>query len=205
MSKVRGHKGSEERRRAQFQALQQRAAGEPAAPKREHIKPVDITDQEEKYEPFLLAVESGFVDVYEARDHLPIDDEAERAVRVLIARFEGDSGHRSGSPDVDALADAANHNIELLFRRYPLLTRAEIIGCLRRLIASIHTWHAPGNPRAYFEFIRDYVLQRAAGDQDDREPARSPSGLWIPGQTRSHVEEEHHPRRPGDLWLPGDA
>ena len=52
--------------------------------------------------------------------------------------------------DVDALADAVNRNIELLFRRHPLLSRAEIIGCLRYIITSIANHRAPGNPRAYF-------------------------------------------------------
>lgn len=205
MSKVKGRKGSEERRRAQFAALQERAASEHAPePRREHIQPVDVTNQEEKYEPLLLAIESGFVEVYEERHHLPVDADAEHAARLLIARFEGDSGKRSGSPDVDALADAANRHIELLFRRHPLLSRAEIIGCLRRIINSVHTWHDPGNPRAYFEFVRDYVLQ-STPDTQEAGPTRNASGIWVPGQERHDDEAETAPRRPGGLWLPGDS
>lgn len=204
MSKMKGRKGSEERRRAQFAALQERAASEPAPePRREHIQPVDVTNQEEKYEPLLLAIESGFVEVYEERHHLPVDTDAEHAARLLIARFEGDSGKRSGSPDVDALADAANRHIELLFRRHPLLSRAEIIGCLRRIITSVRTWHEPGNPRAYLEFVREFVHERVREQQEDG-PERNASGLWVPGQQRQD-EEQQAPRRPGGLWLPGDS
>lgn len=203
MSKAKGHKGGAERRRTQIAALRQRAASEQAPAKREHIAPVDVTEQEMKYEPLLLAIESGLIEVYEARDLLPIDDDAERAARLLIARFEGDSGRHAGSPDVDAMADAANRNIELLFRRHPLLSRAEIIGCLRRIIASIHTWHESGNPRAYLEFVRDFVHERER-EQQEPGPVRDASGLWVPGQQRPNDEQEA-PRRPGGLWVPGDS
>ncbi len=203
MSKAKGRKGSEQRRHAKFSALQQRAASEPAPARREHITPVDVTEQEMKYEPLLLAIESGFMEVYEERGLLPIDDDAEQAARVLIARFEGDTGRHTGSPDVDAMADAANRNIELLFRRHPLLSRAEIIGCLRRIITSVRTWHEPGNPRAYLEFVREFVHERVR-EQQEAGPERSASGLWVPGQQR-HDEQQEAPRRPGGLWLPGDS
>src|SRR5947199_6785064 len=156
-SKTKGRKGSEERRRAQMAMLEERAAAPPPGPRREHIQAVDVTAHEEKYEPFLRAIEDGLTAVYDERNHLPIDDEAERALRLLIARFEGDSGRRSGSPDVDALADGVNHNIDLYFRRNALLSRAEIIGAIRRVIASIATHHDAANPRAYFEFVGDFI------------------------------------------------
>lgn len=203
MSKAKGRKGSEQRRHTQFAALQQRAASEPAPAKREHITPVDVTEQEMKYEPLLLAIESGFMEVYEERDLLPIDDDAEQAARLLVARFEGDTGRHTGSPDVDAMADAANRNIELLFRRHPLLSRAEIIGCLRRIITSVRTWHEPGNPRAYLEYVREFMHERMQ-EQQEVGPERNASGLWVPGQQRQN-EEQEAPRRPGGLWLPGDS
>src|SRR2546421_2531825 len=114
MSKTKGRKGSAERRRAQMALLEQRAAAPPPGPRREHIEPVDVKANEEKYEPFLRAIEDGLIEVYEQRNQLPIDDEAERALRLLIAYFEGDSGRRSRSPDVDALHDAVKRNIEKL-------------------------------------------------------------------------------------------
>lgn len=206
MSKGKSHKGDEGRRKAQFAALQQRAAAAPPATRREHIQAVDITHNEEKYEPLLFAIESGLVEVYEERNHLPIDDEAERAVRLLIARFEGASDRRSGSADVDAMADRANRNIELLFRRHPLLSRAEIVGCLRRVISSIATWHTPDNPRAYFEFIGDFVRRASRETAPTESATRSASGLWVPGQKQPADEEDEAeaPHRPGGLWLPGD-
>lgn len=211
MSK-KGHKDAEvreERRRAQFAALQQRVAAEPQpSARREHIQPVDIEKNEQKYEPLLLAIESALVEVYDERSHLPIDDEAERALRLMIARFEGDSERRSGSPDVDAMADHVNRNIETFFRRHSLLSRAEIIGCLRRIISSIATWHTPDNPRAYFDFVGDFVRRANRGTERDSSVARSASGLWIPGQKAPHDEDEAAeaaaPRRPGGLWVPGD-
>jgi hypothetical protein len=104
---------------------------------------------------------------------------------------------------VDALADAVNRKIELLFRRHPLLSRAEIIGCLRYIITSIATHHASGNPRAYFEWARQLVHQRERAAQHPAGDERRPSGLWVPGQAEP-PEEEVAPRRPGGLWVPGD-
>ena len=202
MSKTKGRKGSAERRRAQMAMLEQRAAVPPPSPRREHIQAVDVKANEEKYEPFLRAIEEGLIEVYEERTQLPIDDEAERALRLLIARFEGDSGRRSRSPDVDALADAVNRKIELLFRRHALLSRAEIIGCLRYIITSIANHHAPGNPRAYFEWARQVVHQRERAAQRHVGGEQPASGLWVPGQ--AEPREEEVPRRPGGLWVPGD-
>ena len=207
MSKTKGRKGSAERRRAQMALLEQRAAAPPPRPRREHIQAVDVTANAEKYEPCLRAIEEGLIAVYEERNQLPIDDEAERALRLLIARFEGDSARRSRSPDVDALADAVNRQIELLFRRHPLLSRAEIIGCLRYIITSIATQHVPGNPRAYFESARQIVHKRERAAQRQAGGERPTSGLWVPGQPEPRAEEEEDevvPRRPGGLWVPGD-
>ena len=207
MSKASKHKATpaqrEKRREAQFAALQQRAAEPVPGSRHEHIQGLDISNQEEKYEPLLFAIESGLVAVYVERGRLPIDDEAERALRLLIARFEGDSDRRSGSPDVDALADGANRNIEQLFRRSPLLSRAEIIGCLRRVIASIHTWHTPENPRAYFEWVIDFVQAREEAARPRSEGLLTPTGLWTPSQPRQ--DQQQTPSRPGGLWLPGDT
>ena len=184
--------------------LEQRAAAPLPSPRREHIQAVDVKANEEKYEPFLRAIEDGLIEVYEQRNRLPIDDEAERALRLLIARFEGDSGRRARSPDVDALADAVNRHIELHFRRHPLLSRAEIIGCLRYIITSISTHHAPGNPRAYFEWARHVVHERERAAQRHVGGERHTSGLWVPGQPEPRKDEEEAPRRPGGLWVPGD-
>ena len=205
MSKTKGRKGSAERRRAQMAMLEQRAATPPPGPRREHIQAVDVTAHEEKYEPFLRAIEDGLATVYEERNHLPIDDEAERALRLLIARFEGDSARRARSADVDALADAVNRKIELLFRRHPLLSRAEIIGCLRYIITSIANHRAPGNPRAYFEWVGQVVHERERAAQRDSGGERRTSGLWVPGQPEPREDDEEvGPRRPGGLWVPGD-
>jgi hypothetical protein len=204
MSKTKGRKGSAERRRAQMAMLEQRAAVPPPSPRRAHIQAVDVKAHEEKYEPFLRAIEEGLSEVYEERNQLPIDDEAERALRLLIARFEGDSARRSRSPDVDALADAVNRKIELLFRRHPLLSRAEIIGCLRYIITSIANHRDPGNPRAYFEWARHVVQERERAAQRHVGGERHTSGLWVPGQPEPR-EEEVAPRRPGGLWVPGDS
>ena len=204
MSKTKGRKGSAERRRAQMAMLEQRAAAPPPRPLREHIQAVDVKANEEKYEPFLRAIEEGLSEVYEERKPLPIDDEAERALRLLIARFEGDSTRRSRSPDVDALADAVNRNIELLFRRHPLLSRAEIIGCFRYIITSIANHRAPGNPRAYCEWARHVVHERERAAQRQLGGERHTSGLWVPGQPEPR-EEEVAPRHPGGLWVPGDS
>jgi hypothetical protein len=203
MSKGKGRKGSAERRRAQMAMLEQRAAARPPSPRREHIQAVDVKANEEKYEPFLRAIEEGLSEVYEERKQLPIDDEAERALRLLIARFEGDSARRSRSPDVDTLADAVNRKIELLFRHHPLLSRAEIIGCLRYIITSIANHRTPGNPRAYFEWARHVVHERERAAQRHGGDERHTSGLWVPGQPEPR-EEEVAPRRPGGLWVPGD-
>lgn len=192
----------EKRREAQFAALQQRAAAKAPGQRHEHIQGIDITANEEKYEPLLFAIESGLVEVYEERQGLLIDTEAERALRLLIARFEGDTARRSGSVDVDALCDAANRNIERLFRRSPLLSRAEIIGCIRRIITSIHTWRSPENPRAYFEWVRDFIHEVARESQPRSGDTLSASGIWTPGQEQA--ERLEAPRRPGGLWLPGD-
>jgi hypothetical protein len=183
--------------------LEQRAAAPSPGPRREHIPAVDVTANLEKYEPFLRAIEEGLIEVYEQRHHLAIDDEAERALRLLIARFEGDSGRRSRSADVDALADAVNRHLELLFRSHPLLSRAEIIGCLRYIITSIATHRAPGNPRAYLEWARQVVHEREQAAQRHAGGERRTSGLWVPGQPEPR-QEEAAPRRPGGLWVPGD-
>lgn len=194
----------EKRREAQLAALRQRAAAEPdPGTRREHIQGIDITNNEEKYEPLLFAIETGLVEVYVERGHLPIDNEAERALRLLIAHFEGDSDRRSGNPDVDALAGAANRNIEALFRRGPLLSRAEIIGCLRRVISSIHTWRSADNPRAYFEWVLPFLEAREQAARPRAEGAVTPTGLWIPGQ--EPPQRHDAPQRPGGLWLPGDG
>ena len=214
MSKDNGQKGAdprrEERRRAQLAALRERAATEPAPPPREHIEHVDISGKEEKYEPLLHAIESGLVAAWDARDGLLVDDEAERALRLLIARYEGDADRRSGSADVDLLADRVTHRIDLLFRRQ-FFSRAEIIGCLRRVVDSVRTHHEGANPRAYFEFVADFIV-------DPEEPypapagasspsASSPSPIWTPGglpaQPIAPPRTPDPPRRSG-LWLPGD-
>jgi hypothetical protein len=184
--------------------LEQRAAAPPSGPRREHIEAVDVKANEEKYEPFLRAIEEGLIAVYEERNHLPIDNDAERALRLLIARFEGDSARRSRSSDVDALVDAVNRNIDLFFRRYPLLSRAEIIGCLRYIITSIATHRASHNPRAYFEWASRIVHERERAAQRHAGGARPASGLWVPGQPEPRQEEDVAPRRPGGLWVPGD-
>lgn len=207
MSKASKHKVTpaqrEKRREAQFAALHQRAAETVPGARHGHIQGIDISNQEEKYEPLLFAIESGLIEVYVERGRLPIDDEAERALRLLIARFEGDTDRHSGSRDVDALADRANRNIELLFRRSPLLSRAEIIGCLRRVIASIRTWHTPENPRAYFEWVIDFAQAREQAARPGSEGTLTTTGLWTPGEARQ--QQQQAPSRPGGLWLPGDA
>jgi hypothetical protein len=200
--KTRKEKASSQRAREEFAALQKRAAEEPAAaPRREHITPVDISHKESEYEPLLFAIESALAEVYEERNQLIIDDEAERALRVAIARFEGDRDRRSGSPDVDAMADRVMLHIERFFRRHPLISRAEIIGCLRRIIDSISTWHTPENPRAYFDFVTDYVVRH-----EPQEAPATASPLWVPGQKppdeRDEREEEARHRRPSGLWIP---
>ncbi len=194
------------RRRAQLAALQQRAAAQPAPPpRREHIAPIDVEGQEQRYEPLLLAIESGLVQVYQERNSLPVDEEAERALRLLIARFEGDTERRSGSPDVDALADGVSHNIDLYFRRNALLSRAEIIGCVRRVLGSISTHHDPANPRAYFEFVKEFVREAVGESAQEQAPVRTGSGIWLPGQSqREEPPQDTAPRHPGGLWLPGD-
>src|SRR5437763_14290687 len=203
MSKTKGRKGSAERRRAQMAVVDRGAAAPPPRPRREHIQAGDGKANEEKYEPFLRAIEEGLIEVYDERNQLPIDDEAERALRLLIARFEGDSARRARNPDVDALADAVNRKIELLFRRHPLLSRAEIIGCLRYVITSIATHRVPGNPRAYLAWSRQLVHQRERAAQRQVGGEQRTSGLWVPGQPEPR-EEEVAPRRPGGLWVPGD-
>ncbi|SRR5579883_300844 len=200
--KSRKVRAGAQRAREEFAALQKRAAAEPAAaPRREHITPVDISRKEREYEPLLFAIESALVEVYEERNQLIIDDEAERALRLAIARFEGDRDRRTGSPDVDAMADRIMQHIERFFRRNALVSRAEIIGCLRRIIDSISTWHTAENPRAYFDFVTDFV-HRA----EPEKPAPGPSGLWVPGQERAAEErderEEAGHRRPSGLWVP---
>jgi len=205
MSKTKGRKGSAERRRAQIAMLEQRATAPPPGPRREHIQAADVKANAEKYEPFLRAIEETLTEVYQERNHLPIDDDAERALRLLIARFEGDSARRSRSSDVDALADAVNRSIELLFRRHPLLSRAEIIGCFRYIITSIANHHASTNPRAYFEWASRVVHERERAAQSQAGGERRTSGLWVPGQPEPHEEEEEvAPRRPSGLWVPGD-
>ena len=184
--------------------LEQRAAASPPGPRREHIQAVDVKANAEKYEPFLRAIEETLAQVYQERDQLPIDDDAERALRLLIARFEGDSARRSRSSDVEALADAVNHSIELLFRRHPLLSRAEIIGCLRYIITSIATHRASHNPRAYFEWASRVVHEREQAALRHAGGERRTSGLWVPGQPEPREDEEEAPRRPGGLWVPGD-
>lgn len=203
MSKGKARKGNDNRRKEQFADLQRRAAEAPQPDgRREHIQPVDITDNEAKYEPLLFAIESALVEVFEERGQLPIDAEAERALRVVIVRFEGDADRRSGSPNVDAMADRINRNIKILFRRHPLLSRAEIIGCLRRIISSIATWHTPENPRAYFAFVGEMVQRAARESAREETPARSPSGLWLPGQSAADVQDEERSHTQGGLWIP---
>ncbi len=195
--------GREERRRTQFAALQRRAAEAPAETTRERIEPVDVTGDEALYDPMLFAIESGLVEVYDARDGLPVDAEADRALRVVIARVEGDTERRAGSPDTDAMADAVYRNVQLSLRRDSLLSRAEIVGCLRRVIDSIRNWHARENPRAYFDFVVDVVRANQAARRELADPADSP--IWTPGRTGpSSTERPTGPPRPSGLWLPGD-
>ncbi len=208
MSKGKGAKGAdprrEERRKAQLAGLRERAAVEPAPPPREHIEPVDIAGKEEKYEPLLHAIESGLVVAWDARDGLLVDDEAERALRLLIARYEGDTSRRSGSADVDLLADRVTHRIDLLFRRQSF-SRAEVIGCLRRVVESVRTHHEAANPRAYFEFVADFIPD--PGEQYPAPVGPSSTLLWTPGGAPTSPplpRPPAPPRRPGGLWLPGD-
>ncbi len=193
----------EERRRAQFAALQRRAAEAPAETTRERIEPVDVTGDEAAYDSMLFAIESGLVEVYDGRDGLPVDAEADRALRVVIARVEGDTERRAGSPDTDAMADAVYRNIGLSLSRDSLLSRAEIVGCLRRVIDSIRNWHVRENPRAYFDFVVDVVRANQAVRRELAEPTDSP--IWTPGRTRpSSAERPTGPPRRSGLWLPGD-
>ena len=193
----------EERRRAQFAALQRRAAEMPVETTRERIEPVDVTGDEAAYDPMLFAIESGLVEVYDAREGLPVDAEADRALRVVIVRVEGDTERRAGSPDTDAMADAVYRNVQLSLSRDSLLSRAEIVGCLRRVIDSIRNWHVPENPRAYFDFVVDVVRANHAVRRELAEPTDSP--IWTPGQSRpSSPERPTGPPRPSGLWLPGD-
>ena len=66
--------------------------------------------------------------------------------------------------------------------------------------------HAPGNPRAYFEWIGRVVHDRERAAQRHARVERRTSGLWVPGQPEpgEQEEEEVAPRRPGGLWVPGD-
>jgi len=212
VSKGKGQKGAdprrEERHRAQLAALRERAATEPAPPPHERIEPIDITGKEEKYEPLLHAIESGLVVGWDARDSLLVDDEAERALRLLIVRYEGDADRRSGSADVDLLADRVTHRIDLLSRRQ-FFSRAEIIGCLRRVVDSVRTHHEGANPRAYFEFVADFIVDPEEPYPTPTGPSPSPSlsPIWTPGgravQPPAPSRTLDPPRRSG-LWLPGD-
>jgi len=195
--------GREERRRAQFAALQRRAAEAPVETTRERIEPVDVTGDEAAYDPMLFAIESGLVEVYDARDGLPVDEEADRALRIVIARVEGDTERRAGRADTDAMADAVYRNIGLSLRRDSLLSRAEIVGCLRRVIDSIRNWHVRENPRAYFAFVVDVVRANQAARRELADSTDSP--IWTPGRTGpSSTERPTGPPRPSGLWLPGD-
>jgi len=207
MSKGKGNKGAdprrEERRRAQLAQLRERAAAEAPAPRREHIEPADVKGNEQKYEPLLYAIESGLVAGYDEREALLMDDEAERALRLLIARYEGDTARRSGSADVDLLAARVDRNIDLLVRRQSF-SPAEIIGGLRRVIESVRTHHDAGDPRAYFEFVSDFILAPEIPYADLADP--SSSQLWTPGggQPVAPPPAPPTPSRPSGLWLPGD-
>ena len=210
MSKGKGQKGAdprrEERHRAQLAALRERAATEPAPPPHERIEPIDITGKEEKYEPLLHAIESGLVAGWDARDSLLVDDEAERALRLLIVRYEGDADRRSGSADVDLLADHVGRNIELLLRRQSF-SPAEIVGGLRRVVESVRTHHDAANPRAYFEFVADFIPDPALPYPETVSPIPSSSLIWTPGgppPTPPPPARAPPSRRPGGLWLPGD-
>lgn len=207
MSKGKGHKGADpkrdERRRAQFAAMQQRAATEPAPQRREHIAPVEMSGDEGKYQPLLYAIESGLLVAYQDSDGLIVDDEAERALRLLIARYEGDTERRSGSADVDAMADRVHHNVEALFQREGIISRAEIIGGLRRIIESVRLHHDPANPRAYFAFIGDFFPAPEEPYPDTVQPSSS-GLLWTPGAPAAPPPVPEPARRPSGLWLPGD-
>lgn len=209
MSKGSKHKGHtadarrEERRRAQYESLQRAAAHAPAPPPthREHIEGLDLKGREQYYYPLLHAIESALVAVYEERDELLVDEDAERAVRVVIMRVEGDAERRAGSPDADALADRVHGNLIALGDRF---TPAEVVGALRRILDSIHTWHTLEDPRSYFEFISEYVPPVEWPDEDPAAMPAPGSPLWVPGQTRAAQEVRPAPRRPGGLIVPGE-
>ena len=215
MSKGKGQKGAdprrEERRCTQLAQLKERAATEPAPPRRERVEPVDISGNEHAYEPLLHAIESGLLMAWDERDGLLVDDEAERALRLVIAHYEGDVDRLSGADDIDLLADNVHLNIDAMLPAWPY-ERAEIIGGLRRVIESIRTHHDPGDPRAYFAFIADFipVPEMAYPDPDTvhelqqqpLQPLQPSSQIWTPGAPA--LDPAPSPDRPGGLWLPGD-
>jgi len=207
MSKGQGQKGAdprrEERRRSQLAQLKERAATEPAPPRRERVEAVDIKWNEHAYEPLLHAIESGLLMGWDERDGLLVDDEAERALRLVIARYEGDAYRLSGAADVDLLADNVCLNLEAMFPAWPY-GRAEIIGGLRRVIESVRTHHDPGDPRAYFAFIADFIPapEMAYPDPDTVRQLQPSSQIWTPGAPT--LDPPPSSQRPGGLWLPGD-
>jgi len=212
MSKGKGQKGAdprrEERRRTQLAQLKERAATELAPQRRERVEPVDIRWNEHAYEPLLHAIESGLLAAWDERDGLLVDDEAERALRLVITHYEGDADRLSGAADIDLLADHVRRNISAMLPAWPY-TRAEIIGGLRRVIESVRTHHDPGDPRAYFAFITDFIPapEMAYPDPDtvrelQSQPLQPSSQIWTPGaSTRDPAPSSG---RPGGLWLPGD-
>jgi len=212
VSKGKGQKGAdprrEERRRTQLAQLKERAATEPAPPRRERVEPVDISGNEHAYEPLLHAIESGLLMAWNERDGLLVDDEAERALRLVIAHYEGDTDRLSGADDIDLLADNVRLNIDAMLPSRPY-TRAEIIGGLRRVIESVRTHHDPGDPRAYFAFIAEFipVPEMQYPDPDtvrelQSQPLQPSSQIWTPGAAA--LDPAPSPDRPGGLWLPGD-
>ncbi len=243
MSKGKGQKGAdprrEERRRTQLAQLKERAATEPAPPRRERVEPVDISGNEHAYEPLLHAIESGLLIAWNERDGLLVDDEAERALRLVIAHYglvkdlvpdleppfqaglrgengkllfnepyEGDTDRLSGADDIDLLADNVRLNIDAMLPSRPY-TRAEIIGGLRRVIESVRTHHDPGDPRAYFAFIAEFIpvpeIQYPDPDtvrELQSQPLQPSSQIWTPGAAA--LDPAPSPDRPGGLWLPGD-
>ena len=215
MSKGKGPKGAnprrEERRRAQLAHLKERAATEPPPSRRERVAPVDFGGKEHAYEPLLHAIESGLLLAWNERDGLLVDDEAERALRLVITRYEGDPDRCSGAADIDLLADHVSRNIAATLGSWPY-ERAEIIGGLRRVIESVRTHHDPGDPRAYFAFIAEFipVPEMPYPDPDTvrelqqrpSQPLQPASHIWTPGA--STLDPAPSSDRPGGLWLPGD-
>jgi hypothetical protein len=127
---------------------------------------------EDKYLDVLQNIEFGIIAEYR-KDPSLLDADALEAVNSLVRHLDaGRSAGRLGTRAqriFDSVRDIVDRRMELRAGGVPLITKDEMVKCLRRIASSIKFWTEERGRQGYLTFVAGHMGPVFGAAEDDSE------------------------------------